>query len=219
MKRLKNLIIPILCVAVLLLFAGRPLKEANAKPLGQATTAADSNSRINQHEISILNRLTESINLTGDRNQRRGEAEADYESFLMQYLNSEGTDLSAREEEQVALKAEELKELLSFEGKKNLGELSADGREVAIGLTREVFSACGLKAGVNPLGELISLEGTSGSITLIEDSEQHINAGVLLIAITVVGVLLTICYVLSKKSRILIKDVKYDGFHKEEFAR
>lgn len=216
MKRLKNLVIPILCVAVFLLFAGGPLKEANAKTMKQSvvTVSMDKSSRINQHEAIIIDILTNKI--SGDT-----DGSGKYEDFLLQYFGLSNINLGAAAEEEVNAKATELIHLMNLENKTNMKELSADSKEIAIGLAKDIFTACGLKAGFNPSGDLISLSDKYRNITIVNGkvAGEHINMGVLIISVSVVSILLAICYVLSKKIQIKIKDVKCDGFHKEEFAR
>jgi hypothetical protein len=216
MKRLKNLIIPILCVTVFLLFAGGPLKEANAKTMKQSavTVSTDKSSRINQHEAIIIDILTSKISGDTDGNGK-------YEDFLLQYFGLSNINLGGAAEEEVNAKATELIHLMNLENKTNMKELSADSKEIAIGLAKDIFTACGLKAGYNPSGDLISLSDKYRNITIVNGkvAGEHINMGVLVISVSVVSILLAICYVLSKKIQIKIKDVKYDGFHKEEFAR
>lgn len=194
MKRVKNLIIPILCMTAVLLFAREPLKEANAGTMKQSAEIASNENHL----------------WTGD-----------YISFLTQYLSDTGVQLSPAAKVQMEEKTEELRALMNLEGKENLQELSADGNEIAVGLLEDIFTLCGLKASFNPSGEVISLEDRSGNTTFTEGKtyNRQINAVVLLIVVTVAGVLLITCYILSIKSQTLIKDVKYDGFHKEEFAR
>lgn len=217
MKRLKNLIIPILCVLALLFFAGEPLREANAKSLNQAAEAVSKNGSsrggINRQEVNLVKVLTNNISISG-------VGKSDYESFLNRYFEQSGMDVSGGTWEQAEAKAAELNNLMKLEKKGTLKELPADGKEIAIGLTRDIFSACGLSAGFDPSGELISLSDKSGSLTLADTKthKQHINSGVLLLVISIVGILQVICYILSRKSRIMIKDVKHNGFHKEEFA-
>lgn len=222
MKRLKNLIIPVLCVLALLIFAGEPLREANAKTLNQSVETLSKNGRINQQEINILNMLIHNIDFAGaGKNESREEGNADYESFLIQYFGLNNVNLSTQAWEQVEAKIKERNNLLELENKSSMKELSADGKEIAVGLTKDIFSVCGLSAGFNLSGELVSLSDRTGSLSLMDGKtyKQHINSGVLLLVISIVGILQVICYILSRKSRIMIKDVKYNGFHKEEFAR
>ncbi|SHO49544.1 hypothetical protein [Anaerocolumna xylanovorans] len=217
MKRLKNMIIPILCVLALLLFAGEPLREANAKTLNQTAEAVSRNGTpsgsINQQEANIVRVLTDNISIAGI-------GKNDYESFLLRYFGQNGMDAGTDTWGQAEAKAAELNNLMKLEKKATLKELPADGREIAIGLTKDIFSACGLSAGISPSGELISLSDKTGSLTLVNGKtyKQHINSGVLMLVISIVGILQIICYILSRKSRIMIKDVKHNGFHKEEFA-
>lgn len=216
MKRLKNLVIPILCVVALLLFAGEPLKEANAKTMKQTTVtvSVDKSSRINQQEAIIIDILTNKISNNSDNSE-------EYKEFLLQYFGLSNINMGTAVEDAVEAKAVELIYLMTLENKSSLKELSADSKEIAIGLAKDIFTACGLKAGFNPSGDLISLSDKYRNITIVNGkvAGEHINIGVLLVSVLVVGVLLAICYILSKKSQIKIKDVKYDGFHKEEFAR
>lgn len=226
MKRLKNLIIPILCVLTLLIFAGEPLREANAKSLSQTVETVSTNNslngRLNQQESNILNTLTENISfvgMPGEENLSGGKSE--YESFLVQYLGMNQVNLSANTLEQVDSRMKEVNYLLQMENKTKVSELSTDSKEIAVGLTKDIFSVCGLAAGFNPSGELISLSDKSGNLTLADASsyKKNINSGILLLVISIVGILQVVCYILSRKSRIMIKDVKYNGFHKEEYAR
>lgn len=228
MKRLKNLIIPILCLLALLLFAGEPLREANATTLNEAvetlSTDGSLQGRINQREINIINALINNISFTGAfaKGKESGEeGNTSYEHFLIQYFGRKSVNLGENNWKEVESKILELDNLMQLENKKNLKELSADEREIAVGLTKGIFSACGLSAGFNPSGELISLSDESGSFTLSngKTNKQHINSGILTLVIMVVGILQVICYILSRKSQIIIKDVKYNGFHKEEYAR
>lgn len=226
MKRLKNLIIPILCVLALLIFAGEPLREANAKSLSQTVETVSTNNslngRLNQQESNILNTLTENIRFVGmPGKENPSEGKSEYESFLVQYLGMNQVNLSANTLEQVDSRMKEVNYLLQMENKTKVSELSTDSKEIAIGLTKDIFSVCGLAAGFNPAGELISLSDKSGNLTLADAGSynKNINSGILLLVIAIVGILQVVCYILSRKSRIMIKDVKYNGFHKEEYAR
>lgn len=226
MKRLKNLIIPILCVLALLIFAGEPLREANAKSLSQTVETVSTNNslngRLNQQESNILNTLTENIRFVGMPGMENlSEGKSEYESFLVQYLGRKQVNLSANTLEQVDSRMKEVNYLLQMENKTKVSELSTDSKEIAVGLTKDIFSVCGLAAGFNPSGELISLSDKSGNLTLTDESsyKKNINSGILLLVISIVGILQVVCYILSRKSRIMIKDVKYNGFHKEEYAR
>ncbi len=226
MKRLKNLIIPILCVLVLLIFAGEPLREANAKSLSQTVeTISTDNSlsgRINQQESNILNTLTDNISFAGLPGKgSKNEGKSEYENFLIQYLSMNHVNLSENTLALVDSRMNELNYLLQMEKKAKVSELSTDSKEIAVGLTKDIFSACGLAAGFNPSGDLISLSDKTGNLTLADTNsyKQSINSGILLLVISIVGILQVVCYILSRKSRIMIKDVKYNGFHKEEYAR
>lgn len=222
MKRLKNLIIPILCLLALLIFAGEPLREAKANTLNKTaetlSTDGSLHGRINQQEINIVNALIDNISFTGAFANAMGN---DYEHFLIRYFGQKSVSLGENNWEEVESKIGALNNLMQLENKKNLKELPTDEKEIAVGLTKGIFSACGLSAGFTPSGELISLSDESGSLTLSNEkaNKQHINSGILMLVIMVVGILQVICYILSRKSRIMIKDVKYNGFHKEEFAR
>lgn len=226
LKRLKNMIIPILCLLVLLIFAGEPLREANAKSISQAVDAVNIDNNLNEgiseQEVQVLNTLTNNINFAGaPGGESKEEGKSEYKNFLVQYLGMNHVTMDTNTWKLLDLKINEINYLLKMEGKENISGLSTDSKEIAIGLTKDIFLAWGLVAGFNPSGDLISLSDESGSLSLANAKtyKQDINSGILLLVISVVAFLQVVCYILSRKSRIMIKDVKYNGFHKEEFAR
>lgn len=182
--------------------------------------------QLNESEKLVLSLLTTVIP-SPDSSQTKENGSLDmYEEYLQRYLSSSETWLTSSKAHEALNKIIELKAVLNLEKVNNYNEMSVDGRELAIKISKEIYEACSLKVYYNMQGTIIRItDQTDNLLYLNPDTIQHtlrydgLRLDILMITLSILCILFLICVRIARKHQLFKKEAGYDGFKEEGFVQ
>lgn len=172
------------------------------------------------YELKTLNMLLEVMDLSGEEQQTEGTQKSLHFNALKQYLEEVNGVVTPENISAAGDLAEDLKAVKLLEDKKEIRDMSLDGRSIASNIIREIFDLCGLSIDISINGEIEKIFNQNGKELYqrkqIEQGGFHIEAFIMVMGIIIV--LIFTCIIIARKNRLYIKDVRYDGFDEKRFA-
>lgn len=226
----KRIIPPIVAICILFfvvcieVIAGNThTKEELNIPLMTTSATLYNNPNLNESEKMILNLLENGVAVSDHlENIKENKDYALYLMHLTDHFSATNVDLTSSRAYEAVNKIIDLNRIINLEEESNYQKMSLDGRELAIRLAEQIYELCGLKASYNIHGDLVEIASESGNSLYVKENtvkQTGFQMEALFLTITVLLILLGICLIIAKKHQLFIKDGKYDGFNKEEFAR
>jgi hypothetical protein len=193
---------------------------APSKGLPKSVSNSMLSEELNRYETELLTLMSHTVGAT-DLVEQGTDTYAIYINHLYQYLSESDVNLSLSQYKRIKKEVNHLYNIFQKEGTKHLMQMSIDGRTAARYLLEEIYQECDLS---------ISFDGDN-SIQCIQDYRNNILYGDETIAMQkgfnvngaiMIGIILVvmigICYLISHKNNLFIKDVVYDGFEEKRFA-
>lgn len=112
-------------------------------------------------------------------------------------------------------------DIFVLEQEVELSKMSLDARNLMIYIDKRIYELCGLSVSFTADHQIEQIEEASGSILyrLAEQPQQSsFQLKALLFVILVILMLMVICIVISRKSRLFMKEVDLGGFDEKEYA-
>jgi hypothetical protein len=178
------------------------------------------NVEINTSEQAILTMLSSVLTLS-EQTEQRNDSNGLYYKTLQEFLSSEGVDLTTIQARNLKEKIIDMQEIINYEGQTDFSKMSLDGRSVITYISKEIYELCGLGLLLDGEGEIEKISDLSGNILYIKAVPASLNdfqIEALVITLSFIIILFSICYIISKKNQLFNKEVKYDGFDEERFA-
>ena len=182
--------------------------------------------QLNESEKLILSLLTAVLPSPDSSKPKENGSLGIYEEYLQRYLSSSETRLTSSKTREALNKIMELEAVLNLEKVNNYNEMSVDGRELAIKISKEIYKACNLKVYYNMQGTIIRItDRTDNLLYLNPDTIQHsirydgIRLDILMITLSILCILFLICVRIARKHQLFKKEAGYDGFKEEGFVQ
>jgi hypothetical protein len=140
---------------------------------------------------------------------------------LQEYLSSSEVFLTSNQAIQIENNLIDLQEIMNSEGETEFTKMSLEGKKVAIFLAEQIYELCNLKLELNMEGNIEKISDNSGNIIYENGapiSQLGIQINLLIITLTSMATLISICIIIAKKNQLFMKEVGYDGFDEERFA-
>jgi hypothetical protein len=199
---------------------GLNTKEEGSIPVMSGNLGLSKEKGLSEAEIVILDLLDmkgqsqNEMELTGDFNI--------YLKNLYDHLDRPGVTLTTSKAYKALNKIMELKAIINIEQESDFNKMSVDGREMAINLSKEIYSICGLNLTCDLQGNITRISDKAGNYlylntTMVETAQIHLEA--LFITLAIIMILLVLCIIIARKNQLFIKDVRYDGFKEEGFVQ
>jgi hypothetical protein len=175
---------------------------------------------LNRSEQEILSMLSSSNMLPNSKNHEN-TIDSIFYITLQEYLSSSEVYLTSHQAIRIEEKIVDLQEIMRSEGETDFTKMSLEGKKVAIYISEQIYELCNLKLMINMEGNIEKISDISGNIIYANDvpvSRLGFQINVLIITLTSMATLLSICIIIAKKNQLFIKEVVYDGFDEERFA-
>lgn len=182
--------------------------------------------QLNESEKLVLSLLTAVFPSPDSSHPKKNGSLGIYEEYLQRYLSSSETRLTSSKTREVLNKIMELEAVLNLEKVNNYNEMSVDGRELAIKISKEIYKACNLKVYYNMQGSITRITDQADNLLYLNpDTLQHtvrdngIRLDILIITLSVLCILFLLCVMIARKNQLFKKEVGYDGFKEEGFVQ
>ena len=150
-----------------------------------------------------------------------GETEYLYYYYLKDYFSDQEynpgkTDLMELEN---LIQAKE--DIFRLEHEANPDKMSLDARELTLYIDQQIYNICGLSITFNVNNQIEQIKEVTGNILYqlsdqIEQDTIHMNT--LIIVLITILILWGICIAVSRKNKLFVKEVAFDGFDEKEYA-
>lgn len=144
-----------------------------------------------------------------------------YLTYLYKHVKTSGVRLSADNERKKDKLIRELMIITRLEDKKDIQQMSIDGREIAVGLIKDIYRLYGLSILFNTDKDGYRIEDKAGNI-IYQNPPEEMNRAINLLHGVIVAcsvlVFLGLSILMSVKNKIYIKDGDYDGLNEKEYA-
>ncbi|MDF2486933.1 MAG: hypothetical protein K0R46_3101 [Herbinix sp.] len=175
---------------------------------------------LNVSELEVLSLLS-SCSILPDYNSQVSSIDSIFYKTLHEYLSSSEVCLTSKQASQIVSNIIDLQEIMNYEGEAEFSKMSLEGKKVAIYLTEQIYELCNLKLQLNMEGNIEKISDRSDNIIYSNrapTSQHGIQVNILIITLTSMAILLSICIAIAKKNQLFMKEVGYDGFDEERFA-
>jgi hypothetical protein len=174
----------------------------------------------NKPEQNILSLLS-SYSEISEYNSQVNSIDSIFYETLQEYLSRSEVLLTSDQALKIESNLIDLQEILISEGETDFTNMSLEGKKVAIYIAEQIYELCNLKLELNMEGNIEKISDNSGN-TIYENaapvSQLGIQINLLIITLTSMATLLSICIIIAKKNQLFMKEVRYDGFDEERFA-
>jgi hypothetical protein len=175
---------------------------------------------LNSSEQEVLSLLS-NCSMLPEYNNQVNSMDSIFYKTLQDYISSSEGFLTSNQALQIESNLIDLQEILNSEGETDFTKMSLEGKKVAIFIAEQIYELCNLKLELNMEGNIEKISDDSGNIIYENGapvSQLGIQINLLIITLTSMATLLSICIVIAKKNQLFIKEVRYDGFDEERFA-
>ncbi|MBH1939364.1 hypothetical protein I5677_00490 [Mobilitalea sibirica] len=175
---------------------------------------------LNDAEMSLMNQLSDLVINLGSTHSQNSQYHI-YYNYLNQHLRNEKVDLSIDISYKAQLLVNDLINVLGLESRKDLKDMSFDGRRVVVYLSEEIYKLCGLSIDINVEGEITQISDSKGHNLYISNNAKNnskLNIDALMIILGIILTLIITCIIIARKNRLFVKEVIYNGFDEKEFA-
>lgn len=214
------LIIMIICTAGMIQFTVKPAK-GSSKSLPVNNSVWFNEEGLSEPEKAVLSKLYTEIVFSDWQQDHTVNTYLIYLMNLKNYFMKEGIDLAQEQSDLVISKIENIQQIFSLEGKSDIGNMSMDGRGIAIDLFEQIYKICGLKIDANMTGEIEEIQDQTGNVIYQRQTtniSEEFQVYALISTLTIIISLLILSVIIVKKNQIFRRDVVYDGFDEERFA-
>jgi hypothetical protein len=194
--------------------------EENSIPTLSNTIIVSGETELNTSEREVLSLLSSVVKLPNQKEQGK-TTNYIYYNTLQEYLGSSEVYLNTHQAELIKDEIATMHAIMSSEEVTDFTKLSLDGKKVFIYISEQIYELCGLKLVSNMDGDIEKISDSSGNVIYakkVSASQVGFQVNVLIVTVTVMVTLLSICFTIAKKNQLFIKEVIYDGFDEERFA-
>ena len=166
---------------------------------------------LNEAEAQVLYQLSQLIGDTGREVSNGMITENIYYDCLSEHYRAYGMNLSTAVADKINRLIRDGKKLLLLEEGRQLGEMSLDGREVAIHIFKEIYRSSGLKLGIQPDGTIEQIVSQSGKQYYINNKslQEEFRIETLIFILMVLITLLGTCIIIAKRKQLFVKSGEY----------
>jgi hypothetical protein len=179
------------------------------------------NNELNESEKVVLVMLANGVKFFEEQQSIKDNKLSIYVRYLKEYLSSSGVNLSTVEAKEIINKIISMNAVYFLERETDLKKMSLDGRGMLINISEHIYELCGLRLIHNMQGDIVQISDTTGKYIYVNDNpmeQDSFHMKILIIILSTLAILLSICIIIAKKSQLFMKDGIYDGFKEKEFA-
>lgn len=206
----------IILISGILFIVERKITNETTTVSAMATGTLSTVDKTNASKAVVL-KLMEEMNQTEEKDNNNFT----YKNYLKNYLKQQNIQLSSEVSIEISEKLLQLLTLMEMEHKTDFKAMSLDSREMGLNLIKDIYKSCGLKLYADYSGQVLKITDRKGNL-LYQDKEvmgqEQIRISILIVILTFLLVLFTICFFLAKKNQLYKKDVTYDVQKKEGYA-
>lgn len=173
-------------------------------------------------EADILEKLAGSLGITESGLERKGGTDpfGIYYQYLEEQYRNTGFLLDKNDVTQINELINDLDELIHLEQQSQIGNMSLDGREVAVYILGEIYGLSGLKLEINNEGEIGQISDPAGKVlyqySLGQQTEFRYDALVIIVA--VILILISICFRVARRQQLFEKGGEFGGIKEKRIA-
>ncbi len=176
---------------------------------------------LNVSEMKVLVNLAGLLKISDNIEGEDNRIQSIYYNYLSKYFSSSGVELSTNAADKIQELIKDSDTLNRIEKENDIDRMSFDGREVAIYILKQIYELSGLKLVINIEGYIEQIADQSGNIIYQTNNPQgqmgfQVNA--LIIILTIILTLFSICFIIAKRNQLFKKGVEYDGFNEKGIA-
>jgi hypothetical protein len=172
-------------------------------------------------ERVILGMLFDEMELSLEDREKEDNTYYIYWESLYKHLSSSGMELGNSKADQVKVKIDELNHIIKLEQESDFTEMSINGREIAIDISKQIYKLCGLVLKTNMEGTIAYISDENGQDIYrknIQVQQTGFHTYAFLITLSSIIILLGTIFIIVKSNQLFKKEVKSDGFDEERFA-
>lgn len=144
-----------------------------------------------------------------------------YINTLYDYFTKPDVSISISQSEKMKKEISDLYLILQNEDTNKLDFMSIDGRAVALYLFQQIYEECNMQIVFDERGTISSIYNEQNQLfyekqAAVTHEGIHVSSAIIIISVLVV--LIGICYRISIKKQLFKEDVIYDGFEEKRFA-
>jgi hypothetical protein len=176
--------------------------------------------QFNQAEMDILLQLVEAPRVTNISSDGINRFTV-YISNLSKYFSSSGVSLSKEKAAEIQKLIQGRNDLLSLENVNDINKMSLDGRKLIIYIYEKIYELSGLYITFDAEYSIEKIESQYGDILYLNSTSEKqpvFRVEVLVITLSFILSLVTLCFIIAKKNQIIVKGGSYDGFDEKEYA-
>ena len=211
----------IITISILILTGSLKTKDEIGVPIITNTGTVSQEDNINTTEKTILTILENSLNQAGSQKNMAGNEYATYINQLDHYFKNPNVNLERTKLTEVTNKVSQLIALMKLEQESDFTKMSFDGRELALRLSSEIYTICGLKLSFGSLGNIMEVDDLSGKVIYENDKtaqQPKFQWNALLLSVGFIFFLLLVNIMIAKKHQLFVKDGTCNGFNEEGYA-
>lgn len=144
-----------------------------------------------------------------------------YLTHLQEYISTSETSLSIENESKFSNLLQELAVVSNLEKKDDIQQMSIDGRDMAMSLLKNIYGLYGAKIEFSIDGEIRKVNDSTGNLIYEkEDTTNIVEFQIinLIIVLCIILILFSLSLLLTRNSKILVKDGDIDGYDKKKYA-
>ncbi len=166
---------------------------------------------LNEPEQQVLHKLSRLIGDVRKDKDSKSITENIYYECLLEHYRNYGMDLTSAAAANIDRLISDGNKLLLLENGRQITEMSFDGREVAIHIFKKIYRFSGLKLGINPDGTIDKIENSTGELYYENNfnEPEEFRLDMLIIILMVLGMLLVVCIVITKRNQLFVKGEEY----------
>ena len=221
----KLILITFLSLLIISSTAAIVRKDSREEELQEGIPAAASgiiqdNVYLNKNEFEILSLLKRAAE---SKIQKQEEKDFYYIYFnaLYQHLCRSDINLSSSIGQGLKESILKLKRILQTENTWDIDHMSLDTRTVAIYLLEDIYRQCGLNIGFNVDSAVIYISDDQGNTlygNTVINLKEGINLNAFAVIISILFLMLAVCYMISRKKQLFVKEVMCDGLDEKGYA-
>ncbi len=175
---------------------------------------------LSQTELETLVQLS-SVFRCRESNEKTNDNDRILYDTFEAYLKGNVIAISSTKAKQAFEMIDNLKEIVKLEGDNEYENMSLEGRNVFLNITKEFYQLYDLDLIINVNGDVHSITDSAGHILYFQDTVSNITIAqvkaILIITLTAF-ILLLLCILFARKNHLFKKEVNYDGIDKERYA-
>ena len=176
---------------------------------------------LNPSEKLILEMLVRQYDGVEPSNAAIGQTEYLYYDSLKDYFGNQDYKPGKMDMMELENLIQAKEDIFRLEHEASLDKMSLDARDLMLYIDQKIYEICGLSITFTTDSQIEQIRETSGRILyqLAEQTQQSsFHMGALLTVMITILLLLGICIAVSRKNRLFIKEVVFDGFDEKEYA-